>query len=247
MREPSKNFQPLLTREAPLVVERMGLTWLIAAAIATAFLWQLPGGDYILYPFTILATWFHEMGHGLMALLLGGQFQKLEIFSNGSGVATYGIQSSLGPIVPAIIAAAGPMGPPIAGAALILASRSFKAATLSLKILGSFLLFSTLIWVRSWFGLLAIPLLGLIILGIALKAPRWAQGFVIQFLGVQACVSTYHQLDYLFSQSAGSLGLSDTAQMQRYLLLPYWFWGGLMAIASLVILVQSLRIAYRSK
>lgn len=247
MREPSKNFQPLLTREAPLVVERMGLTWLIAAAIATAFLWQLPGGDYILYPFTILATWFHEMGHGLMALLLGGQFQKLEIFSNGSGVATYGIQSSLGPIVPAIIAAAGPMGPPIAGAALILASRSFRAATLSLKILGSFLLFSTLIWVRSWFGLLAIPLLGLIILGIALKAPRWAQGFVIQFLGVQACVSTYHQLDYLFSQSAGSLGLSDTAQMQRYLLLPYWFWGGLMAIASLVILVQSLRIAYRSK
>ena len=247
MREPSENFQPLLTREAPLVVERMGLTWLIAAAIATAFLWQLPGGDYILYPFTILATWFHEMGHGLMALLLGGQFQKLEIFSNGSGVATYGIQSSLGPIVPAIIAAAGPMGPPIAGAALILASRSFRAATLSLKILGSFLLFSTLIWVRSWFGLLAIPLLGLIILGIALKAPRWAQGFVIQFLGVQACVSTYHQLDYLFSQSAGSLGLSDTAQMQRYLLLPYWFWGGLMAIASLVILVQSLRIAYRSK
>ncbi|MHC5675081.1 M50 family metallopeptidase [Nostoc sp.] len=247
MREPSKNFQPLLTREAPLVVERMGLTWLIAAAIATALLWQLPGGDYILYPFTILATWFHEMGHGLMALLLGGQFQKLEIFSNGSGVATYGIQSSLGPIVPAIIAAAGPMGPPLAGAALILASRNFRAATLCLKILGSFLLFSTLIWVRSWFGLLAIPLLGLIILAIALKAPRWAQGFVIQFLGVQACVSTYHQLDYLFSQSAGPLGLSDTAQMQRYLLLPYWFWGGLMAIASLVILVQSLRIAYRSK
>ncbi|MHC5610933.1 MAG: M50 family metallopeptidase [Nostoc sp.] len=247
MREPSKNFQPLLTREAPLVVERMGLTWLIAAAIATALLWQLPGGDYILYPFTILATWFHEMGHGLMALLLGGQFQKLEIFSNGSGVATYGIQSSLGPIVPAIIAAAGPMGPPLAGAALILASRNFRAATLCLKILGSFLLFSTLIWVRSWFGLLAIPLLGLIILAIALKAPRWAQGFVIQFLGVQACVSTYHQLDYLFSQSAGPLGLSDTAQMQRYLLLPYWFWGGLMASASLVILVQSLRIAYRSK
>jgi len=246
MRKPGKNFEPLLTKEAPPVVERMGLTWLIAAAIATTILWQVPGGDYILYPFTILATWFHEMGHGLMALLLGGQFQKLEIFNNGSGVATYGIQRSLGPIGPAIVAAAGPMGPPIAGAALILASRSFRAASLSLKILGSFLLFSTLIWVRSWFGLVAIPLLGLIILGIALKAPRWAQGFVIQFLGVQACISTYHQLDYLFSYSAGSLGLSDTAQMQRYLLLPYWFWGGLMAIASLVILVQSLRIAYRS-
>jgi hypothetical protein len=247
MSNPGKNFEPLLTKEAPPTVERMGLTWLLAAAIATIVLWQVPAGDYILYPFTILATWFHEMGHGLMALLLGGQFRQLQIFGNGSGVATYAIPLSLKPIGPALIAAAGPMGPPIAGAALILASRSFKLASLSLKILGAVLLISTLIWVRSLFGIVAIPLLGLIILGIALKAPRWVQGFTVQFLGVQACVSTYHQLDYLFSYNAGPLGLSDTAQIQQQLLLPYWFWGGLMAIASLVILVQSLRIAYRSR
>lgn len=242
-----KNFEPLLTREAPKTVDRMGLFWLLAAAIATIVLWQVPGGNYILYPFTILATWFHEMGHGLMALLLGGHFQQLQIFSNGSGVAFHSVPLYLGPIGRALVAAAGPMGPPIAGAGLILASRSFKAAHLSLTILGSFLLLSTLIWVRSPFGIVTIPLLGLIILGVALKAPRWMQGFGIQFLGVQACVSTYHQLDYLFSASAGRGLLSDTAQMQQQLLLPYWFWGGLMAIASLVILVQSLRLAYRSK
>ena len=242
-----KDFEPLLTKEAPRTVDRMGLTWLIVAAIATIVLWQVPAGNYILYPFTILATWFHEMGHGLMALLLGGQFRKLEIFGNGSGVASYAMSLSLAPIGPALVAFSGPMGPPIAGAALILASRSFKVATLSLKILGGFLLVSTIIWVRSLFGIVAIPLLGLIILGIALKAPRWVQGFTVQFLGVQACVSTYHQLDYLFSYSAGSMGLSDTAQIQQQLLLPYWFWGGLMAVASLVILVQSLRIAYRSR
>jgi hypothetical protein len=247
MSERWKDFEPLLKNEAPAAVDRMGLTWLIAAAIATIVLWQFPAGDYILYPFTILATWFHEMSHGLMALVLGGQFRKLEIFDNGSGVATYAMSLALAPIGPALVAAAGPMGPPIAGSVLILASRSFKSATLSLKILGGFLLLSTLIWVRSLFGLIAIPLLGLIILAIAFKAPRWLQGFAIQFLGVQACVSTYHQLDYLFSYSAGPLGLSDTAQIQQRLLLPYWFWGGLMAIASLVILVQSLRIAYRSR
>ncbi|MBW4597728.1 MAG: M50 family metallopeptidase [Brasilonema angustatum HA4187-MV1] len=242
-----KNFEPLLTREAPKTVDQMGLFWLLAAAIATIVLWQVPGGNYILYPFTILATWFHEMGHGLMALLLGGQFQQLEIFSNGSGVAFHSLPLYLGPIGRALVAAAGPMGPPIAGAGLILASRSFRAAHLSLTILGGFLLISTLIWVRSLFGIVAIPLLGLIILGVALKAPRWMQGFGIQFLGVQACVSTYHQVDYLFSTSAGPGLLSDTAQIQQQLLLPYWFWGGLMAIASLVILVQSLRVAYRSK
>ncbi len=247
MRESNKQHQPLLANEAPPEVERMGLTWLIIAAIATIILWQVPIGEYILYPFTILATWFHEMSHGLMALVLGGNFQQLLIFPNGSGVAYYSYSGSLllGPLGRALVAAAGPMGPPIAGAALILASRSFNTASWSLKILGGFLLLSTAIWVRSLFGLVAIPLLGLIILGIGLKAPRWIQGFAVQFLGVQACVSTYHQLDYLFSYSAGPLGISDTAQMQQQLLLPYWFWGALMAIASLIILIQSLRLAYR--
>ena len=225
----------------------MGITWLITAAVVTTLLWQVPKGDYILYPFSILATWFHEMGHGLMAMLLGGRFHQLQIFSNGSGVASYSISQALWPIGPALVAAAGPMGPPIAGAGLILASRSFTVASLSLKILGSLLLLSTLLWVGSGFGLVAIPILGLIILGISLKAPQWVQGFAIQFLGVQACVSTYHQLNYLFTYSAGPLGISDTGQMQKYLILPYWFWGGLMAIASLVILFQSLRIAYRGE
>jgi len=227
------------------VEQRRSLTWLIAAATVTVILWQIPLGHYILYPFTILATWFHEMGHGLMAVLLGGQFQKLEIFSNGAGVATFAINTTLGPIAPSIVAASGPMGPPIAGAALILASRSFITTALSLQLLGGFLLFSTLVWVRSWFGLLAIPLLGFLVLAVALKSPRWVKEFAIQFLGVQACLSTYCQLDYLFTYNAGPLGISDTGQIQRYLLLPYWFWGTLMAIASLAILVQSLRVTFR--
>ncbi|MFM8003921.1 MAG: M50 family metallopeptidase, partial [Dolichospermum sp.] len=58
---------------------------------------------------------------------------------------------------------------------------------------------------------------------------------------------TYHQLDYLFSYTAGPLGLSDTGQMQQYLFLPYWFWGLLMAIASLMILIQSLRVVHTQK
>lgn len=247
MKEPTKNYQSLLEKEAPANIEEMGFVWLMAAAIATILLWQLSIGNYILYPFTILATWFHEMSHGLMALLLGGEFRQLLIFPDGSGVAEHTTTSFLGSVGEALIAAAGPMGPPIAGSILILASRSFKTAHLSLMVLGSFLLISTLIWVRSLFGLVAIPLLGLIILAIAFKTPRWVQGFTIQFLGVQACVSTYHQLNYLFSYYAGPLGISDTGQIQQQLLLPYWFWGGLMAIASFVILIGSLRIAYSSR
>ena len=225
---------------------RKGLFWLIAAAIVTVFLWQIPFGNYMLYPCTILATWFHEMAHGLMALLLGGSFSKLLVYANGSGMAYFTGPLFLGSLGGALVAAAGPMGPPLAGAGLILTSRSTKARSVSLFVLGGLLLASTLLWVRSLFGLVAIPALGVLVLGIGLKGSENLRSFAVQFLGVQACISTYRQIDYLFSYSAGTLGLSDTAQMQKALLLPYWFWGGLIAIASCLILVLSLRHAYRS-
>ncbi|PLZ80239.1 peptidase M50, partial [Fischerella thermalis WC217] len=44
MRESKKENQSLLANEAPPEVERMGLTWLIGAAIATIILWQVPAG-----------------------------------------------------------------------------------------------------------------------------------------------------------------------------------------------------------
>ncbi len=226
--------------------ERTRLLWLLAAALVTVILWQVPLGNYILYPFTILATWFHEMAHGIAALILGGGFTKLLIFPDGSGLAYYSGPLFLEPISRALVAAAGPIGPPLAGAALIIASRNTKSASLALKILAVLLLVSTAIWVRSLFGIIAIPALGLVTLFISLKASSRTQAFAVQFLGVQACVSTYLQVGYLFSHSAGSLGISDTARIQEVLLLPYWFWGALIAASSFLILVRSLQIAYGS-
>ena len=90
------------------------------------------------------------------------------------------------------------------------------------------------------FVTIAIPVIGLAILGIAFKGSPGTQRFAVQFLGVQACVSTYRQISYLFSQSAGPQLVSDTAQIQQVLLLPYWFWGALIAVLSFLILAQSL-------
>ncbi len=123
------------------------------------------------------------------------------------------------------MAAAGPMGPPIAGAALTLSSRSPEAVSMSLKILASFLLISAAVWVRSLFGLCAIPLLGVAVMGVAFKGSKRATQSMVQLLGVQACASTYRQFKYLFSYSAGPPGISDTAKIQQVLLLPYWFRG----------------------
>jgi hypothetical protein len=236
----------LMDRKSVRSVGRHGFAWLMAVAVGTVVVWHLPGGNYLLYPFTILATWFHEMAHGLAALLLGGHFRKLLIFSDGSGLASYSGPLFLDRIGRALVAASGPLGPPVAGAGLIIASRNTRSASLCLKLLGAFLLISTVVWVRSLFGCIAVPVIGLVILTVALKGSPRTQEFAVQLLGVQACISTYRQLSYLFTYSAGPLGISDTAQIQQALWLPYWFWGALIAVSSFLILVMSLRLAYRS-
>jgi hypothetical protein len=95
---------------------------LALAAATTVVLWQFTAGRYLLYPFTILATWFHEMGHGLCAMLLGGSFVSLSLFPDGSGYAVHSGSRFFGRPGLALVAAAGPLGPALAGALLILFS-----------------------------------------------------------------------------------------------------------------------------
>ena len=228
--------------------KQMGVSWLIAAAVATVVLWQFQWGGYILYPFSILATWFHEMGHGLTAMLLGGNFQKLVIMPSGSGYAIYSGQVLFGRVGEALVAAGGPLGPALAGGAFIISSRRYKSAHYCLLSLGGLLVASVLIWVRSPFGMVAISSWGLSLLFIAIKTPHWWQGWTIQFLGVQALVSTYHQRDYLFVNKAvinGQVIVSDTGQIAQKLFLPHWFWASLIIVISVIIFIQSLQIAYR--
>ncbi|MBK7003394.1 MAG: M50 family metallopeptidase [Rhodoferax sp.] len=51
-------------------------TLLLLSTGAIVTLWQLPYGHQVLYPLTLLATYAHEMGHGMTALLLGAEFDS---------------------------------------------------------------------------------------------------------------------------------------------------------------------------
>ena len=66
--------------------KRLALLFLAAAGASLA-LYLIPYGRYVLYPFALLATWAHEMGHGLTALVCGGVFDKLVLYSNLGGTA----------------------------------------------------------------------------------------------------------------------------------------------------------------
>ena len=227
---------------------RQRVALLLGIALASILAWQTMLGSLLLYPFTILATWFHEMGHGLAAMLAGRGFERLLIFADGSGVAL-----SLRPadgyrLTDALVAASGPLGPALAGALLIVCSRSPTATRNALAVLGAALVVSTLIWVRSPIGWLVLPALGLAIALLALRGSEPWRRFAIQLLGVQAAISAWRQFDYLFSPGGnvgGELQRSDTGAIADVLLLPYWFWGAIISAAIVALLWWSFRLAFR--
>lgn len=225
---------------------RAGL--LLGIALASVLLWQTALGSLLLYPFTILATWFHEMGHGIAAMLTGSRFERLLIFPDGSGVALSLRPADGNRVTEALIAASGPLGPALAGALLIIASRTATATRVALSVLGAALIVSTAVWVRSLTGWLVLPALGVAILVLARRGSVPWQRFSIQLLGVQACISVWRQFDYLFS-SGGSIGgqlqRSDTSAIADVLLLPYWLWGAIISAMIVAMLWGSFRIAFR--
>lgn len=217
---------------------------LLLAAAVTFVAWQIPYGGYVLYPFTVLAVYAHEMGHGLTAMLVGADFLKLELFVNG-GLATW--RGDVGRLGQALIAAGGLIGPSLAGAGLLMVSRRAARAPIILAVLGGLIGLSTVLFASGAFALLFTALTATACLAVARKAPK-AAPFVLQLLGVQLCIALFRDVHYMFSEG-GTLGgvqhASDTAAIAEALFLPYWFWGGLIAATSFAILVGGLYRALR--
>ena len=217
----------------------------ILFGIIFVFIWQTYYGYYILYPFTILGTWFHEMGHGIMAIAMGGNFLYLEIFPNGSGLAHYNYSEFyiLPKYAKALISAGGLFGPPVVGSILILMSKSTRKSNFILYFLSVFMLISVVIWVRTMVGGVVVSSLGVLFLLIAIKAKNNIKQFVVQFIGLMACIDTYKQIGYLYMGKAnvnGTENFSDTGQIANQLGLTYSFWGTFILILSFLLLLTSL-------
>lgn len=219
---------------------------LFLAVIVVIALPALPFGNYLIYPFMILTTWFHEMGHGLTALAFGQHFERLVIEANGSGVAESFVANDASRLTHAAIAAGGPLAPSLAGALLIIASAHARIWRPALWATAGAILLSVAIYVRSEVGILVLPLVAALLGLIAWRAPAGFVRFTLQFLGVLGAMSMLRDFDYLFTERtviAGRAMLSDTGQIEAALGLPHWIWAGLIIAASAVMIGASLRYA----
>ena len=230
------------------------LRTLAIALLASLLLWNLPFGGVLLYPFKVLATWLHELSHGLAMMLTGVGFDRVVIYRDTSGLAY--AQSGAGPFAMAVIAAAGYMGTPLWGAALLVITPSARSSRIALLVLAGFLGLSAITVVASPrgddFGPWAVGALAGASAALALALPgRWRVA-VAHFMAAQACVNALLDIRVLMrpaqvvnGQDAGASDAHTMAAATFGTTQPWavWFWAVVWLAWSLAVLYIALRFS----
>lgn len=222
--------------------------FLVGSVIVTALLYVIPGGRWIGYPLMLLSTLVHELGHGLMAVLCGGDFNSFRMNLDGSGVTSWAAAPSS--LTRALVSAGGLVGPAIGAAIGFALSRKPKTAQIGLGLFAAFMALALILVVRGWFGMLFCAAVTAIAVAIVAKARPWASQITMVFVSVQLALSVFSRGDYLFTDKAvvgGRVLYSDVAQMADALFGPYWLWGVICGGLSVAVLVFGLRLFFKAE
>ena len=173
---------------------------LMAASLVMLWIHRSWKGRFLQRLLALLATSVHELAHGIAALLIGGDFDRMEVNRDGSGRAWW--RGSQTRFRSAFVSSAGYLGTAIAGAALIALRHGPFPHALLLQVFGLALFLSAAFYVRNGFGFATVaalgtgvvagglflpwPLLGLFycLLGTGLWYHAWRS--LLQILGISA-------------------------------------------------------------
>lgn len=205
-------------------------------AFALVFIvWHVPQLDFLLYPLRLFVTFVHETGHGLAALLTGGEIGRLVVFSNGSGVATTAGGTR------ALILPAGYVGAALFGGALfylantVLFSRTISMA-LALLVAAVSIVYTDFLSTAWLVGIGFAVALGLV----AWKVNRNGNLLVLNLLAVITGLNAVMDVVGLVSNSSASLGdvRNDAAAFSAEIapLIPAAVWAILWALLAVLIL-----------
>jgi hypothetical protein len=225
------------TVAAPQPLALTGLAGLTTLALAL-----LPWLSPLNYPFRLLITIVHELGHGLAALLTGGAFLRFVVFSNGEGVAyTAGGWRLL--VIPA-----GYIGAALFGAALISLGRSARWGRVAMGVLGALLLLlslrygipsiATAQWQSGIVTVVSGVLLGAGFLWLARRAtPAWTL-FLINLVALQVGLTAFSDILTLIGLSTAffQAPANDARSMAEITFIPAIVWAVLWAITAVALI-----------
>ncbi len=233
--------------------DRLELRTVAIALLASLLLWNLPFGGLLLYPFKLLATWLHEMSHGLLMLVTGNGLKSVVIYRDTSGLAH--ARDQAGPTALAFIAAAGYMGTSLWGALLLVVTPTARAARTALLVLSALLSISAIFVIATppddAFGLWAVGGMAAVVAACAILLPgRWRVA-VAHFIAAQSCVNALLDIRVLFrpqqivngrptESDAHSMANATFGTTDQWAL---WLWASVWLVWSLVVLYVALRLS----
>lgn len=227
----------------PDAVARKVLLMSIAVTLA---LYLVPFGRYLARPLLLLSTLAHELGHGLTALMLGGRFERLEMWASGAGIAHLDL-AGFGRIRQGLTLAGGLMGPSVAAALCFTLGKTGQGARWCLIGVGLLLVAVEILVMRNLFGFLFAGVVAAACLFAGARCSPATAQWVVLFLGVELALSVFSRADYLFKRNAANpsgIYPSDVMQMQWALFLPYWLWGLVCGAFAVLVLLYGLRTVW---
>lgn len=224
----------------------------MAAVCAALLSWWWPLA-WLDYPFRLLVTLVHELGHGLSALFTGGDFLRFVISSDGSGVAfTAGGWRF-------VVIAAGYLGAAAFAAALILLGGpapggSTRAGRTALGLIGSVFLFAGMryglpsVFTDGGAGLLTLVsslTFGVLFLWVALRADAPWIAFLVHLVAFQAVLDAFSDLWALVGlASLAPASQNDAQAMAQLTGLPAILWALAWGGVALVLVFGAARRAW---
>jgi hypothetical protein len=190
---------------------------------------------FVHLPLDWFQTFFHELSHGLAALLTGGRIHEIHIAfdTSGSCITSGGFRP--------LVLFSGYAGSALWGALIYLSVSARHARRIAL-FLGLLVILVCLLWVRDWIT----PLILLTIVAMFLLAYRygnrtWTHRFVA-FVGIYVLIESLRSPFYLLDGE----NIGDGSELARVTYLPEFIWITVWALIALGLILLLYRRSDRA-
>lgn len=180
----------------------------IALFLLSLVMWD----SVLVFPFKILTVFFHELSHGIAAVVTGGSVEGISLSTDQSGFCiTRG--GSLW-----LILTAGYLGSLAWGSALLLAAARTRHDRVITQALGIGMLVITILYVRSLFGFLFCGAFGAALLYLGRNGSELFCDQFLRYLGLTSCY--YVLIDIKSDLIDRSIPVSDAYRLAEMWHLP---------------------------
>lgn len=206
--------------------QKYQLYFLLLAAIVIR---QIP---LVSIPLNWLETYFHEISHGIAALLTGGNIISIQLFPNGSGLCT-----SQGGIT-FIIAFCGYAGATLWGWLFFKLANSHQRTAQIISVLMIVLLLASIaLWARDLLTMIIIAILALMFVFIIKMRRLSSLQLLLKFFGLSILLNSLFSPTYLFD----GRNLGDGAALSEMTFVPEMVWVLLWCVIAITALYSLIK------